>query len=90
MRRYLQNLVSCSSEAAMNVRKGRRWKGLVREISGSMFARNGRKQCKVCASAREWIDRGRFSNVVASEEAVGRTLLYLSFPLAGEQEAFKD
>jgi hypothetical protein len=59
MRRSLQNLVSCS-EAAMNVRKGRRWKGLVSEISGSRFVRNGRKQCKVWASAREWIDRGRF------------------------------
>lgn len=63
---------------------------MVSEISGSRFVRNGRKQCKVWASAREWIDRGRFSNVVAIEEAVGRTLLYLSFPLAGEQEAFKD
>lgn len=60
------------------------------DISGNRFVIDRRRQCEVCASARDWIDRGSFSKVAGSKEGVGGTLLYLSFRLAVEQEAFKD
>lgn len=49
------------------------------DISGNRFVIDRRRQCEVCASARDWIDRGSFSKVAGSKEGVGGTLLYLSF-----------
>lgn len=81
--------LSCS-KAGNDARKVRRRKGLVSGISGNMFVIDRRRQCIVCASARYWIDRACFSSVAGSKEASGGTLLYLSFTLAGKQEAFED